>query len=239
MKISPFFLLLLTLSARAEELSGRILRVSDGTSLTLQDNHNHQQPIRLYGLAAPSLKQPGGSTARELLQKLVKNQDVRAHCHGTSPKICVLADATGGDLGAELLRRGGAWVQRASYKSGPYFTLEDSARAAGVGLWAEKEYQKIAPWDWQRCQQQQAGTPRQRCLSQAQPLPPPTSTATGESTATTALPLAAAAGVGAASHFGASNTSVYGRSSYDRSSSRSHRHSYGSGRSSRGGGRRR
>ena len=46
--------------AGAETLTGRVVGIADGDTLTVLDTSNQQHKIRLYGIDAPEKKQPFG-----------------------------------------------------------------------------------------------------------------------------------------------------------------------------------
>ena len=57
------FLLLISAHAAAETLTGRIVGVSDGDTLTLLDAKQVPHKIRVAGIDAPEKKQPFGEKA--------------------------------------------------------------------------------------------------------------------------------------------------------------------------------
>ena len=58
------FLLLISAHAPAETLTGRIVGVSDGDTLTLLDAKQVPHKIRVAGIDAPEKKQPFGEKAK-------------------------------------------------------------------------------------------------------------------------------------------------------------------------------
>jgi hypothetical protein len=58
-------LLLLPLTSWSAELSGRVVRVSDGDTLVLLDASNTQHKIRLAGIDCAERKQPFGQRAKQ------------------------------------------------------------------------------------------------------------------------------------------------------------------------------
>ena len=63
-------LLLFTLSAQAETLEGKVVKIADGDTLTLLTSSNEQVKIRLAGIDTPERKQPFGNKAKQALAKL-------------------------------------------------------------------------------------------------------------------------------------------------------------------------
>ena len=68
---------LLSFSVHAETLTGRIVGISDGDTVTLLDANQRQYKIRLIGIDAPEKKMPFGQRSKEHLSDLVFNKDVQ------------------------------------------------------------------------------------------------------------------------------------------------------------------
>ena len=62
---------------QAATLSGRVVGVRDGDTLTLLDANRHQTKIRLAEIDTPESAQPYGSRAKQALSDLVFGKDVR------------------------------------------------------------------------------------------------------------------------------------------------------------------
>ena len=56
--------------AHAETISGRVVSIADGDTLTLLDSSNQQHRIRLGGIDAPEKKQPFGTRSKQNLSVL-------------------------------------------------------------------------------------------------------------------------------------------------------------------------
>lgn len=57
-------------------------------------------------------------------------------------------ECNGTDANAEQVRSGMAWVFDRYVTDRSLYAVQDQARAAGRGLWAEAE--PVAPWDWRQ-----------------------------------------------------------------------------------------
>lgn len=157
MKQFAFLILWVTATAvQAEMLSGRVVGVHDGDTVTLLDGRNQQHRIRLAKIDAPEIghgsKRPGqpfGERSRQSLADLVAGKQVTADCstkdrYGRS--VCTIM-AGWVDVNLEQVNRGMAWAYR-KYTSDPgYIAAEASARAAGRGLWSDKKA-PAPPWEW-------------------------------------------------------------------------------------------
>ncbi|MBI2959995.1 MAG: thermonuclease family protein [Betaproteobacteria bacterium] len=155
---------LVAAGGRAEELTGTVVSVHEGDTLTVLADCGEVR-IRLADIDAPELKQPFGEQSRQSLAELCLDKDVvvrklrqdrygrtlgRVHCAGTEANI-------------EQVRRGMAWVfQRHPHTASPLFFSQDAAQRARDGLWADES--PVAPWVWRRLPRAapKAKKPRQR-----------------------------------------------------------------------------
>jgi len=158
-------------SVWAEVLTGRVVGVSDGDTITVLDAAKVQHKIRVSGIDAPEKKQAFGQVAKENLSRLVFSKDVdvewsKLDRYGrivgkvmvTSPN-CVGACARTFDAGLSQVTAGLAWWYRKYAKEQPvddrpkYEQAELGAQARHQGLWSDKN--PVAPWDWRKAQHAQ------------------------------------------------------------------------------------
>lgn len=148
-------LLLVTL-CHAEEITGRVVHVADGDTITVLDGDKVQHKVRLAGIDAPEKAQPFGQRSRESLEDLVAGRTVVVETHkkdryGRYVGKVILNSR---DVNLEQIRRGMAWFYReyAHEQSAPdrqsYEQAEIDARASRVGLWVDKA--PNAPWDYRQ-----------------------------------------------------------------------------------------
>lgn len=62
----------LSLTAFAEKISGRLVRVSDGDTIVIATADGTEQKVRLYGIDAPEKQQPYGQASLDRLDYLLK-----------------------------------------------------------------------------------------------------------------------------------------------------------------------
>lgn len=157
--------LLLPCAVFADTLTGRVVGIADGDTITVLDAVRQQHRIRVAGIDAPEKAQPFGQRSKENLSRLVFSKDVRIEWdkrdrYGriigkiwVQPSDCPRCGLTL-DAGLAQLSAGMAWWYRkfASEQSaedrGRYQFEEDEARARRVGLW--REVDPVPPWDWRR-----------------------------------------------------------------------------------------
>lgn len=153
-------LLLLAATAHAEQ----VVRVKDGDSLVVASG-GQQVDVRLANIDAPEHGQRRGDEARARLRALVEGKDVELHLRGGDAYRRIVAHVfvDGLDVNATMVSSGLAWVARA-YDPGPQLVrLEDQARAARRGLWADA--QPMPPWEWRKACRVNGSQPQ--CRSQA------------------------------------------------------------------------
>ena len=69
-------------AAEPSMLTGKVVSVHDGDTLTALDAANVQHKVRLTGIDAPEIGQPFGTKARDRLTALAKGKTVTIHGHG-------------------------------------------------------------------------------------------------------------------------------------------------------------
>ena len=149
-------------TSSAYELTGRIVSIADGDSVTLLDTNLRQHKIRLSGIDAPERRQPFGNRSRLHLGALVFGKRVTAHCPKTDRykrAVCRI-EVDGIDANLAQLDAGMAWHYKAYAREqrAPdrrrYAQAEDRARDARQGLWADRA--PMAPWDFRKARKTSA-----------------------------------------------------------------------------------
>lgn len=133
------------------DLSGRVVRVADGDTLSLLDAGNQQHRLRLYGIDAPEREQPHGGNAAHALATRVADQRVDAVVVDTDDYGRKVATVylNGENLNLWLVEQGHAWWYRYHARHEHRLeSAEQAARAANRGLWQASSPQP--PWDWRR-----------------------------------------------------------------------------------------
>lgn len=104
--------------------------------------------VRLVDIDAPELKQSFGQQSRQALSSLCVGNPVRIETKSKDRYGRSLARVTCGTtyVNAELVRQGLAWVYDKYVKDRSLYQLQDEARSAERGLWADPK--SIPPWEW-------------------------------------------------------------------------------------------
>lgn len=149
-------ILLFAASAWAETLQGVVIVVIDGDTVLFKPDHDHPSSraflkVRLADIDAPEADQPHGEAATRALRDMTLKQRATLEIVASDPygrKLGRIAVA-GVALNAELVRRGHAWSSSRN-AADPLRSVQEEARAARRGLWAEAT--PTPPWVWRRVQ---------------------------------------------------------------------------------------
>lgn len=163
--LNIIFLCLLALSAHAETLTGFVVAIADGDTVTVLDSNRQQHKIRLAGIDAPEKAQAFGDRSKQSLAALVFNKNVvvewdKHDRYGrTVGKILV----SGKDANLEQVRAGMAWwyekyrKEQSASDQRIYEQAEQQARSQRVGLW--KDTNPTQPWEFRQAKVRQQQAP--------------------------------------------------------------------------------
>ncbi|HEY8357298.1 MAG TPA: thermonuclease family protein [Ramlibacter sp.] len=150
------FALFLPVGATAEDLTGSVVAVADGDTLTLLDPQRRQHKVRLAGVDAPEKAQDFGNRSRQSLSELAFGKVVTIEGSKTDRYGRLLGKVRVGrtDVNLEQIRRGMAWHYKAYAREQhvvdrvSYAYAELQAQRQREGLWAAP--QPTPPWDFRR-----------------------------------------------------------------------------------------
>ena len=130
-------------------LSGRVVGVTDGDTLTLLVDRE-QVRIRLAQIDAPESNQPYGKQAKAALSALAFGKPARVEVVDIDRYGRTVGEVfvDGIDVNREMVREGHAWAYTQYSHTTEIIEFEDSARTAKKGLWALPENQREPPWLW-------------------------------------------------------------------------------------------
>lgn len=140
----------------AGTLSGRVVGVSDGDTITVLDASRQQYKVRLQGIDAPESRQAFGNVSKRGLSDLVAGQqvDVQYQKEDRYGRLLGVVFVGGQDVNLAMVSRGLAWhytfYQRdqSILDRQRYALAQQQAQQAGIGLW--RDAQPIPPWDFRR-----------------------------------------------------------------------------------------
>ena len=154
MRVPPLLIasvLLSCLSASILDLSGRVVGISDGDTISVM--HDGQAvKIRLYGIDAPEKGQAFGTKAKQFVSAMTFGKEVKVEVKDYDRYGRTVADVflpDGRNLNREIVKAGFAWwFRKYAPKDAELESLESEARAARRGLWADPRL--VPPWEWRK-----------------------------------------------------------------------------------------
>jgi len=153
-RITAIFLAM-ACTANAETITGQVVGVDDGDSITVLQGGKVQHKIRLAEIDAPEKSQPFGQQAKQSLSQMCFGKQATIEDRGREfhgrPLGRVWCD--GVDVTAEQVRGGMAWVYDRYVTDRSLYSLQDAARAARHGLWADAD--PVPPWEWRKSKKRQ------------------------------------------------------------------------------------
>lgn len=152
-------------TAEAAILSGRVVGVADGDTITLLLPGNIQEQIRLGGIDAPEKRQPFGQVAKTSLSDLVfgKTVVVEANKRDRYQRFIGKVQLHGVDINLTQIERGMAWhyktYQRDQEKADRtlYDEAEQRARDTRKGLWRDEW--PTPPWEFRKAMKESRQVP--------------------------------------------------------------------------------
>lgn len=149
-------LLYLSAVAQPQTITGKVVGVSDGDTITVLDEQKRQHKIRLDGIDAPESSQDFGSRSKQSLSDLVFSQVVTVTSSKKDRYDRTVGKVTleGRDINLEQLNCGLAWFYRAYARelsrddAVAYERAENDAKAGKRGLWADPS--PTPPWEFRR-----------------------------------------------------------------------------------------
>jgi len=148
-----FVLMLLGVKTQAENLSGLVVRVADGDTVTVLVDKNEIK-VRLAGIDAPEKKQPYGTASKKNLSELTYQKVVTLQCGKTDRykrRVCTVLNGDQ-DVCLAQIQSGMAWWYRkyareqTKEERASYAAAEEDARLAQRGLWSDND--PAPPWEW-------------------------------------------------------------------------------------------
>lgn len=147
--------------APGEELRGKVVKVTDGDTITVLDADNVQHKIRLEGIDAPEAKQAFGTRSRQTLGGKIAEKEVLIRWEEKDRYQRILGDVYLGDrhINREMVLDGMAWHFKQYSTSKKLAEAETEARDARRGLWVDKA--PVPPWEFRKQQREKSkGNPR-------------------------------------------------------------------------------
>jgi len=130
-----------------------IIAISDGDTLKArcgEPGAYQQVTVRLAEIDAPEKRQAFGERSRQALAVLCfqEQASIRPTARDRYGRTVARVECRGRDASAEQVRAGMAWAYTKYLTDPEIARLEAAARAARVGLWADRD--PAPPWAWRQ-----------------------------------------------------------------------------------------
>jgi endonuclease YncB( thermonuclease family) len=131
-----------------QTITGRVVGVHDGDSITVLASGNEQHKVRLDGIDAPELKQAFSQQSKQTLSDLVFDKSVVLRVIGKDryKRTLAVVVVNGLNVNLEMVQRGMAWRYEKYSKDAELLAAQEAAKEGRLGLWRDPE--PVAPWDW-------------------------------------------------------------------------------------------
>lgn len=133
------------------DLSGKVIKVTDGDTITIRDSSRQKYKIRLHGIDTPESNQTYGRTATKAMSKLVAGKQVQITVKDTDRygRTVGIVYIDGTNVNLKMVCAGHAWwYQRYAKRNTDLRDCERKAREDKLGLWGGPE--PIPPWEYRR-----------------------------------------------------------------------------------------
>ncbi len=144
---------LLASYANSQILTGKVISIADGDTITILDSNYRQTKIRLYGIDTPEKRQAYGKAAKKFTSELAYKQHAKVKVYdidkyGRSVGVVFVGNT---NVNNEIIKAGYGWQYRKYCKASfcdQWLQLEREARNAKMGLWRDKI--PVPPWEWRK-----------------------------------------------------------------------------------------
>ena len=132
------------------ELVGKVVKVTDGDTVTVLAPDKKQHKIRLNDIDAPEKKQAFGNKSKDNLAKYIAGKTVTVEYQKKDKYKRILGTIyyNNTDINLQQVKDGYAWVYKKYSNNQTYYKAEKSARAKKIGLWSDKN--PIVPWEFRK-----------------------------------------------------------------------------------------
>ena len=150
MKSILLFFLFFTLSLFSAEITGEVIKISDGDTITIIDSNNRKYKIRLDKIDAPELKQCFGINAKNHLVSLIAGKQVKVIYQKKDryKRILGIVYLQEKEINLQMVQDGFAWHYLFYDKSPEYIEAEQKARQNKSGLWIQKN--PVKPYEFRK-----------------------------------------------------------------------------------------
>ena len=144
------FILILCSYANSLEFIGKVVKVSDGDTVTILTSDKTQHKIRLNDIDAPEKKQAFGNKSKDNLAKYIAGKTVTVQYQKKDKYKRILGTIyyNNTDINLQQVKDGYAWVYKKYSNNSSYYEAEKLAIRNKKGLWVDSN--PIAPWEFRK-----------------------------------------------------------------------------------------
>ena len=144
------FILILCSNANSLELIGKVIKVSDGDTVTILTEDKTQHKIRLNDIDAPEKKQAFGNKSKDNLAKYIAGKTVTVEYQKKDKYKRVLGTIyyNNTDINLQQVKDDYAWVYKKYSNNQTYYKAEKVAKDKKAGLWVVKN--PLEPWKFRK-----------------------------------------------------------------------------------------
>jgi micrococcal nuclease len=127
----------------------QVVGIADGDTLTVLRNRKPVK-VRLSDIDAPEKRQPFGARAKQTLSDMCFGKDATLSVRNKDRygRVVARVSCDGVDVNRAQVERGMAWHYRRYSKDKALAVIQDQARVARRGLWADPA--PVPPWTFRR-----------------------------------------------------------------------------------------
>lgn len=150
LQIALLALLLVSQSLLADQIQGKIVKISDGDTVVVLSDQNETIKVRLAEIDAPEKNQPWGNNSKQALTSLVATKKVIVLSTGKDRYGRTIGTILIGsqNINKLMVQSGNAWAYTQYVDDKEYFQLQEQAKNNHAGLWSMDNDQTIPPWEW-------------------------------------------------------------------------------------------
>ena len=132
------------------ELIGKVVKVSDGDTVTILTSNKTQHKIRLNDIDAPEKKQAFGNKSKDNLAKYIAGRTVTVEYQKKDKYKRILGTIyyNNRDINLQQVKDGYAWVYKQYSNKQNYIKAEREARSSKKGLWRDNN--PTEPWEYRK-----------------------------------------------------------------------------------------
>lgn len=134
---------------------GRVVRVVDGDTIVVRTSGGEKVKVRVWGIDAPEMNQPGGRQAKAAAERWCLGKEFRLVKEGRGSdrygrviaRVIIVPGRS--DLGLTQIRSGWAWhFAKYAPDEEKYREAQLWAASRGLGVWGWPD--PIPPWEWRK-----------------------------------------------------------------------------------------